>query len=162
MRKHRVIFVRAHVVSFVLAAISSLVLAGQAQANGELPVEARLTGRIVSQTLCGPTTLCQQTNVSGLSFPFGRITGVLQEQVDLTTGQYTGTGTFTTKTGTLRTESAGQVSAPDAAGRLLFFETHTIVGGTGRFLRSTGRVGVVGTANPAGDVTAFVLGNLVD
>jgi hypothetical protein len=106
--------------------------------------------------------MCQQTTVSGLAFPFGRITGVLEEEVDIMTGQYTGTGTFTTKTGTLRTESAGQASAPDATGRVLFFETHTVVSGTGRFLRSTGRVGVVGTATPTGEVTAFVLGTLVD
>jgi hypothetical protein len=139
-----------------------LVLAGQVQASEELQVEARLTGRIVSQSFCGPTTLCQQSSVSGLAFPLGRITGVLKEEIDVTTGGYSGTGTFTTRTGTLRTESTGQVSGPDATGRVLFFETHAIVSGTGAFVRAMGRLGVVGTATPGGDVTALVLGHMVE
>jgi hypothetical protein len=148
----------------VLACVLLLVGAGQAQAGGaeEIAIEARVTGSIVTQTFCGPTTICQRANVTGLAWPLGPVSGVLDEEVDITTGKYVGKATFTLKISgaTVTAEYTGQLSTPDAAGRVLFFEDQTVVGGTKSFANATGRLGAVGSATPDGKLTALVLGHI--
>ena len=46
------------------------------------------SGRIVSQEFCSPTEVCQVTTVSGKATHLGNFSGVLEERVDLLTGQY--------------------------------------------------------------------------
>ena len=156
--------VQSLVVRLLLACALLLVGAGQAQARGadEIEIEARVAGSIVTQTFCGPTLICQRANVTGFAWPLGPVSGVLDEEVDVTTGRYVGKATFTLKISgaTVMTEYTGQLSTPDAAGRVLFFEDQTIVGGTKSFVNATGRIGVVGSATPDGKLTALVLGHL--
>ena len=112
-------------------------------------IVARATGNIIEREPCGLNLVCQVTEVSGFATGLGAITGVLQEQVDITTGQYTGTAVFTVANGDFITTSyVGQAFPPDE-GITLFSETHTVTGGSGRFEDATGQLNVVGSADEA-------------
>ena len=87
------------------------------------------TGSIVFQEPCSETEVCQVAVISGKATQFGAFTGVLNERVDLQTGHYTGTGTFTFTSGaTIDTAYVGQVAAPTTSGPVIFAEERQIIG----------------------------------
>jgi hypothetical protein len=114
-------------------------------------VVAQASGQIVSVVPCpleSETIFCQMAMVTGSATQLGAFDGVLFETVDITTGIYTGTATFTTTNGdTITTEYTGTVTPPNQQGRVFFVEDHDVVSGTGRFDGATGGLHVLGTAD---------------
>jgi hypothetical protein len=130
-------------------------------AQTEKVVEAAARGQIVSQNLCSATEVCQETQLTGVATHIGRISGLLSERVDLTTGTYSGTAVFTTPDqSTIATEYTGNVTPPDQTGRVFFFEQHDVVGGTGRFAGADGTLDVAGTGDAAGAFQIVGVGTL--
>jgi hypothetical protein len=81
------------------------------------------------------------------------MTGVFEDQIDLATGAFSGTGVVRLSNGdTVMTTGQGQSTPPDANGTATVSEDHTITGGTGRFAGATGTLHIVGSANNAGAV----------
>jgi hypothetical protein len=159
MSKVLVILTRRRWLSLALMIAFALV-AGQAAAAQSKLIVARATGVIIAQDPCGPTLVCQTTVISGQATQLGPLTGILHEQIDTSTGNYTGTAVFTTANGDISTAYTGLVTPPDASGNVVFFENHVIVGGTGRYKGATGRLGVVGTATAAGELSIQGVGIL--
>lgn len=145
---------RRRLFGLALALILVPAFASNAHADSYQTFRLSATGQIVSQVPCGPTLVCQTAQISGKATKFGNFTGVFFETVDVTTGSYTGTGSFTTTAGeTLNTEYVGQVSPADRNGTVVFVENHEIVGGTGQFAGATGRIAILGRANATGGVS---------
>jgi len=136
-------------------------LSSQARAASAELVIARATGQVVSQAPCGPTEICQTTLVSGRATVLGKLTGVLDETIDIATGHYTGTATFDGQSGSVFTTYVGFVTPPDASGSVAFIENHTVVGGTGSFAGIAGRLAVTGTANALGQISIVGIGYVV-
>ncbi len=144
---------------FVIASWAAFAADAQAQDIQQFKLSA--TGQVVSQALCSPTQLCQSAIVSGKATRFGAFTGQLDEVIDITTGTYTGTGTFATTRGALSTTYVGRVSQPDSSGGVKFLEAHQVTGGTGQFAGATGQLLISGRADAAGGLTIDGLGALV-
>jgi len=149
----------------VLKALLSIALvcgfAIQASAATTKPVIAQASGQIVSQEFCSATEVCQVAVVTGSATQLGAFVGVLNEKVDITTGNYTGTATFTTTNGdTISTEYTGFVTPPNQQGRVFFVEDHTVTSGTGRFANATGNLNVIGTADALGRIQIVGVGSL--
>ena len=119
------------------------------------------TGQIVVQFPCSATDICQEAHVEGQATRIGQFTGILFESVNVTTGTYTGTATFTTPNGdSLSTTYTGTVSPPDSQGGVSFLEDHDIVGGTGKYDGVEGDLQVSGTADALGRVSIVGTGTL--
>jgi hypothetical protein len=144
-----------------LALVCALAISSPAAAGPFKPVKGEASGNITSQFFCAPMVLCQTSTVSGQATQIGNFVGELSEVVDLTTGTYTGSGSFTTSLGdTFSTESTGNVTSPFPDGSVLFVETHQIVSGTGRFAAATGQIVVVGSADAVGNVRVLIVGQI--
>jgi hypothetical protein len=155
-------FVWKSLVTVALAALFSLGGANAAHADDVEIVIARATGQIISQAPCGPTHICQVAIVSGRSTVLGKLTGVLNERVDISTGNYDGTAVFTGQSGgTVNTSYIGFVTPPDASGNVAFVEDHDVHGGTGEFTGVSGKLGVLGTATGTGALSIIGLGYVV-
>jgi hypothetical protein len=146
---------------FLFVIASAAAFAAEAQAQDVQQFKLSATGQIVSQAPCSPTQVCQSAIVSGKATRFGAFTGQLDEIVDITTGAYTGTGTFAATRGTLSTTYVGRVSQPDSSGGVKFVEAHQVTGGTGEFAGATGQLLIAGRADAAGRLTIDGLGVLV-
>src|SRR5262252_771082 len=146
--------VRTRAFRVMLALAAAVALAQPAFAAGPArPVIATARGQIVAQAFCSPTEVCQETIVQGVATQLGSFVGHLSERVDITNGTYTGTATFTTSLGdSINTQYTGNVTPPDANGRVIFTEHHTVVSGTGRFAAAEGTLDVLGTADAAGQI----------
>ena len=161
MNRHLIASVSRHLGVAALALACLAVSAIPARAGGSQLFTLHATGQVVSQVPCSETQLCQDAVVSGKATRFGAFTGQLSEVVDLTTGSYTGTGTFvTTKGDALNTEYVGRVTQPDATGGVTFVENHRVVGGTGQFAGATGQLVIVGSADGAGRLSIDGIGLL--
>ena len=137
-----------------LLTLPSLLLAADSK-----PFVAHATGSIVSRFPCSETEICQESRISGTATRLGPFTGILDEQVNILTGTYTGTGVFTFAGGTITTTSVGQAINQED-GSVVFTESHVVVSGTGRFAGATGTLQAVGTASVAGELTADIVGTL--
>ena len=116
-------------------------------------IKASATGQIIAVAPCPAPIFCQTTVVAGTATRFGPLTGELNERVDTTTGQYSGTAVFSFPGGTLSTTYTGQVTSQDpTSGNVTFVEHHTITGGTGRLLGTTGYFDLTGSADAGGAV----------
>jgi hypothetical protein len=146
---------------FLFVIASSAAFAADAQAQDSQQFKLSATGQVVSQAPCSPTQLCQSAIVSGKATRFGAFTGQLDEVIDITTGTYTGTGTFATTRGALSTTYVGRVSQPDSSGGVKFVEAHQVTGGTGQFAGATGQLLIAGSADAAGGLTIDGLGVLI-
>ena len=147
---------------FLFIVASAAAFAADAQAQDSQQFKLSATGQVVSQAPCSPTQLCQSAIVSGKATRFGAFTGQLDEVIDITTGTYTGTGTFAmTRGGALSTTYVGRVSQPDSSGGVKFVEAHQVTGGTGEFAGATGQLLISGGADAAGRLTIDGLGVLV-
>lgn len=135
----------------------SLIYAVPTFADAGKTITAYATGAVVGQSFCDTFVVCQQSLVTGRATYIGSLTGVLDERVNVLTGEYTGTAVFTNATGdTISTDYVGQVSPPDANGVSQFVENHEVTGGTGRFAGATGHLDVTGLVRP--DLTLSIVG----
>jgi hypothetical protein len=152
----RALFLRA-----TLAVVCALGLSSRVAAGPERVVKGAASGSITFRDYCSPTELCQESTVAGQATQLGNFVGTLSERVDLNTGNYTGTGFFTTANGdTLSTAHTGSVRPSGQDGAVFFTETHEIVTGTGRFAGATGSFHVEGTADAAGAVSVVIQGSI--
>lgn len=135
---------RLHVLTILL--VTSFLPASSAFAQSERLILASATGSVVSVVPCPAYPIfCQESNISGRATRLGTFTGVLNEVVNVETGQYTGTAVFTFNGGTISTEYEGQIGPFNESGIALFFEDHEVTDGTGRFEGATGEMRVVGS-----------------
>jgi hypothetical protein len=118
----------------------------QASAATTRPVIAQASGQIMALAPCPSfPVFCQTAVVTGSATQLGAFVGVLNETVNIATGTYTGTATFTTTNGdTILTEYTGTLSPPDQQGRVFFVEDHVVDSGTGKFSGATGGLHVFG------------------
>lgn len=156
--------IRPPAASLLILLVSTFIALGATATSALAPqqVSGTATGQIVSApTPCGPTTVCQTAQITGHSQPFGPITAVLNDQIDISNGLFVGTGVIRFANGDTVTTSYSGQSAPDPnTGIVTFSETHTITGGTGRFKRATGELHIVGSATPSGQLAVTFTGVL--
>jgi hypothetical protein len=145
----------------VLFALAFVALCSTAKADESFTVNVYATGTIVSRTICSANVACQHTIVAGGASHIGQFEGVIDEYVNLPTGTYSGTASFTTPSGdAFETQFTGQVVPIDNSGDVVFFERHVVIGGTGRFLGAQGQLRGVGSADAAGQVQFVATGTL--
>lgn len=103
-----------------------------------------------------PIEASVQVEGTGQADFLGTSTVEIEQTVDLTTGQATGTATYTTADGDqLFTENQAMNSPPDPNGRFTFTGSMTITGGTGRFEGATGRADVAGSVDQSTGTGTF-------
>lgn len=134
----------------------------QASAATTRPVVAQASGQIVALAPCPSSPVfCQTAVVTGTATQLGAFVGVLNETVNIATGTYTGTATFTTANGdTISTTYTGTLTPLDQPGSVFFVEDHDVVSGTGKFRDATGNLHVFGTADATGKVQIIGVGSL--
>ena len=153
---------RTRVLKIIVSSGFVLSFAGEALAGPEKTVKVTATGQIVSREFCSATELCQEVHVTGNASQIGRVSGVLFERVDVTTGRYAGTGVFTTPDGsTITTQFAGQAGIPDQDGRTPFAESHQVVSGTGQFENASGSLDLQGTGDANGQLVIVGIGTFI-
>jgi hypothetical protein len=165
MRTRLVSSVRNPILKFVLSSAFVLSFATGLVAGPEKTVRVSATGQIFPPGLCADPDLsgdlCQDVQVTGIATVLGRVSGELSEHVNPSTGEYAGTGVFTTADGsTITTEFEGQVIFfPN--GTASFSEIHTIVDGTGQYENSSGTLNLTGTGDAFGHLDVSGTGTFI-
>ena len=133
-----------------------------AAAPSSAQTEPNLTGAYAGVTSPGydpgpPPTLTLDIAATGFATQLGHFTLVGQQVVNLPTGTYTGSYTFTVTGGdTLTATTAGIRLLCLASGAFSLQESFTITGGTGRFAGATGEGTGLGVFGSATDQIALV------
>lgn len=124
----------------------------EAKGGSELPFKGTLEATQTSRFQPGGTILINLVG-TGNATHLGRFTLTHQATVVFATGTSSGTGTWTAANGDqLFTTITGQ--SVNTAGILAIVETHTITGGTGRFVGASGTIILHRSLNPATGISS--------
>jgi len=108
-------------------------------------------------------TLVVDLIVAGVASQFGQFTAVGQQTVDLRTGIYTGSYTFTTPNGdTLTATTQGMRLLCVSGGVYTLEERIEVTGGTGSFAGATGSANGLGAFGSLGNQAALVFKGALD
>jgi hypothetical protein len=146
-----------------LVALTALVLSTPAMAGGQVPFKGTFTGSptLISLTINFPI-IHQTQSQQGLATELGRFTWTGSIVADISpffmpgTGNVhaTGTATWTAANGDqIFTSEEGDLIAPAFTDE---FETHTVLGGTGRFEGETGSFTVLRNPSTTGTIDGTI------
>jgi hypothetical protein len=136
--------------ALVAVAVAALAVPLGAFAGDQVPVRAADRGGWgVGDHACG-ALLPVFVETTGTGSQLGRYAYSARECVDLGAGTYAGSFTMTAANGDTLVGTYAGTFTVDGGGNILYEQTNTVTGGTGRFANASGAFGVSGFAGADG------------